>query len=369
MQQLLMFKLDQDSKGRGLRCDSAGLFLGGEALLGRNAAGNFEARPGLELRKTFDRIYGDDADWESRIRSVRLVASALNKGEMARAMMTAVLMRLPDPASPIRIADADGVLEKAGYNPGEPRDQRGRWANLLDEAEAALAEIGRAQTVEANADLAVANAEVHAVAQAYDAYSRWMEHPVGGEVPITPETPIWGYGPTAENAPTRPITRGDMVGAATSLLATLPGGEAASGAAGISEFAIPESEAFIIRPLELPPNFNPTLPVGRYAIPADVVPGTTTYGNLVGGQIGKLFQDSFPDVQMTLRTSPGMKGVDIEIPFDNAKYTGFQYAEIKPVTDYGLTSFNAQIKGWKLPAPVQVISYDYQGNIYYGFPR
>jgi hypothetical protein len=67
-----MFKLDQNHKGRGLRCDSDGLFLGGDALLRRDTEGNFEARAGGELQKTLGRIYDGETDWESRIRSVKL---------------------------------------------------------------------------------------------------------------------------------------------------------------------------------------------------------------------------------------------------------------------------------------------------------
>ena len=127
MGQQLLFKLDQNPNGRGLRCDAEGLFLGRDALLQRNRDGNFEARPVDELQKILGRAYGDDANWESRIRSVQLVAGALNKGDLARATMTAVLMRLPEPGSPISIADVDGVLAKAGFDPDEPRDERGRW--------------------------------------------------------------------------------------------------------------------------------------------------------------------------------------------------------------------------------------------------
>ena len=50
---------------------------------------------------------------------------------MARAMMTAVLMRLPDPGDPGGNADPDGALAKAGYNAAEPRDERGRWSKWL----------------------------------------------------------------------------------------------------------------------------------------------------------------------------------------------------------------------------------------------
>lgn len=56
-----------------------------------------------------------------------VVAKALNGGDKARAMMAAVLMRLPEPDSGIHIADIDSVLAKAGFNPAEPRDERGWW--------------------------------------------------------------------------------------------------------------------------------------------------------------------------------------------------------------------------------------------------
>lgn len=126
--QPLLFKLDQHPRSRGLRCDREGLFLIGEPLLEHDDEGRFRPRPPERLRKIFDGMYRDDADWESRIRSVKVVADALNKDDMARAMMAAVLMRLPEPGGAIRIADVDGILAKAGFNPAEARDTRGRWA-------------------------------------------------------------------------------------------------------------------------------------------------------------------------------------------------------------------------------------------------
>lgn len=128
MQQLI-FKLDQNPNGQGLRCDDEGLFLGRDALLQRNDGGNFEALPDIELRSAFDRVPGDDTNIESRIRSVKLVANALNKGDMARALMTAVLMRVPDRRDAARIAIDDNALIKSGFDPNELRDERGRWAD------------------------------------------------------------------------------------------------------------------------------------------------------------------------------------------------------------------------------------------------
>ncbi|HTW34510.1 MAG TPA: hypothetical protein VMD53_07825 [Rhizomicrobium sp.] len=163
MQQLL-FKLDQTPKGRGLRCDGDGLFLGRDAFLRKNDDGNFEARSDVELRKTFSRTYGGEA-WESRIRSVKLVANALNKGDMARAMMTAVLMRLPEPGTPVRIADTNRALAKAGYDPDEPRDERGRWTNGEDGGGVAPSTVHRDPRIRL-ADAAMSDASNDPVAEA-----------------------------------------------------------------------------------------------------------------------------------------------------------------------------------------------------------
>jgi hypothetical protein len=73
-------------------------------------------------------------------------------------------------------------------------------------------------------------------------------------------------------------------------------------------------------------------------------------------------------LNITLRTAPGAKGVDIEVGIGDALKTGFRYTEIKPLTNYGFRSFNAQVARWRLNEPVHVFTYDYEGNIYYGFP-
>ncbi|HTW35643.1 MAG TPA: hypothetical protein VMD53_13575 [Rhizomicrobium sp.] len=162
MGQQLLFKLDQTPNGRGLRCDADGLFLGREALLQRDAEGNFEARPADELQKILGRAYGYDANWESRVRSVKLVALALNKGDLARAMVTAVLMRLPEPGSPISIADVDGVLAKAGFDRDEPRDERGRWTTDGNEVGESAAPNARHRVQPADSSTSGIEAEVRA---------------------------------------------------------------------------------------------------------------------------------------------------------------------------------------------------------------
>jgi len=178
-----LFKLDQNPEGRGLRCDSDGLFLGGNALLDRGASGNFAARPVAELQKILHSAYGDDTNWESCSRSVELVARALNRGDMARAMMTAVLMRLPDPGDPVG-TNADGALAKAGFNPGEPRDEQGRWTSDGDSA----GEPGRdPRTQLADAGVSDATNDAAAQAAARAAANAARRHQAAG----APQTNSW----------------------------------------------------------------------------------------------------------------------------------------------------------------------------------
>lgn len=386
-----------------------------------------------QLSEEISEHFGLPIDMSSKTGGLSVVAKALNEGDVARAQIGTVLLGIPDPPALSKGAcsrdqtiklirdlhwskminwDSHGVLEKAGYNPDELRGEHARWASgggnigtrskpkvstvpgpahnrtisgsqdpgqgsnywqtlgttLSRDAESLFAEIGRAKTDENNTNLTIGAAEAHAAEEAYNAVERVMEHPLGGSMPITPEFPIWGYGDNATLAPERPVTVGDFVAPASNLLSILPIGEV-SRAAEFSELAASDSEAFIIRPLDLPTSFDITRPVGRYVIPTNVAPGTTTYGNLVHVQIGNIVQGSFPNVNMTLRTSPAIRGVDIEIPLLRVPDVGFKFAEIKALTDDGFRSFNTQIARWKLSDSVLAITYDYEGNIYYGFPR
>ena len=48
---------------------------------------------------------------------------------------------------------------------------------------------------------------------------------------------------------------------------------------------------------------------------------------------------------------------------------GFEYGEIKPLSRSGRSRFNNQVLNiWNLEGRVQPITYDRDGNIYYGFP-
>jgi len=83
-----------------------------------------------------------------------------------------------------------------------------------------------------------------------------------------------------------------------------------------------------------------------------------------------LLQESVgPNVVLTLNTAPNTPGVDVEVPENGVHVTGFEYAEIKPLSRTGRSRFNNQVLNiWDLEGRVQAITYDKNGNIYYGFP-
>jgi hypothetical protein len=87
----------------------------------------FEPRPADEVSVLAKSAYGEDVDPPSLLRGLEVVAQALNRRDLGRAMVAAVRLRLPelDWDGAIRMTRAEHVLAK--YDPNEPRDWRGRW--------------------------------------------------------------------------------------------------------------------------------------------------------------------------------------------------------------------------------------------------
>lgn len=83
-----------------------------------------------------------------------------------------------------------------------------------------------------------------------------------------------------------------------------------------------------------------------------------------------MLQDAVdPDAKLILNTAPNARGVDIQVPKPNIEDVGFEFAEIKPLSRSGRSRFNNQVLNiWDLEGRVQPITYDENGNIYYGFP-
>jgi hypothetical protein len=86
----------------GVACDANGLRVGGAPLLTRSVdprgKTNWQPLPLHEIDKSLCRVYGVELSARGKGGGLRVVADALNQGEVARAQIAALLLRLPDPA-------------------------------------------------------------------------------------------------------------------------------------------------------------------------------------------------------------------------------------------------------------------------------
>jgi hypothetical protein len=488
---------------QGVSCDENGAFLAAIPLLKRSHANGKDRWQPIDSEQLSEQIssrFGLPIDMSSKMGGLETIADALNAGNVARAQIATVLLGIPDPPTLLKGArsrdaiikfvrdlgwsgliksDNDGNpanssdptvepksqghtardLAKAGFDPNEPRDERGRWTNenggsaepdaagrraqLADagmsdasddpmaeaaaraaaaarrnsraahspvkpvdsehedfwqtlgsrvshEAQSALSEIGQARLNESNADRAIATTVANATARALRDYANYRAQPWIGadgkpvQVPAIPtgdlyseEAALLQHELFTPNAPlTRPGTNADWIdpvvdlaslGAAVAGPAVRALGAGATAAADASTLAA--DTPFIILPPELRADFDITWPIGKYEIPEDLVPGTKAFGDHVHDQVGTLLQDAVgPNVELTLNTAPGVNGVDIEVPEASVFRVGFRRAEIKPMSSSGLSRFKNQVLNvWDLEGQVLPITYDYDGNIYYGF--
>jgi hypothetical protein len=121
-----VFRLTNERGGLGLSCTPAGVSLAGVPLL-RRAQEEFVPRPASEVALLLKTAYGKDLPGlRSRLGAI---AQALNSGDFALAMISAVHTRTPELSqeAALRLANASEALTKYNYNPVEPRDWHGRW--------------------------------------------------------------------------------------------------------------------------------------------------------------------------------------------------------------------------------------------------
>jgi CDI toxin restriction endonuclease-like domain len=112
----------------GLSCTGTGLSLAGVPLLRKTQTG-FVPRSAPEIASLIEAAYGaeDEPAWLHS--SLGMIAEALNRGDLVRASIAAVLTRSPELSweAAARLANVDLVLSK--YDPNEPRDWHGRWTS------------------------------------------------------------------------------------------------------------------------------------------------------------------------------------------------------------------------------------------------
>ncbi len=122
----------------GLSCTRAGLSLAGVPLLQKTETG-FVPRSAPEIASLIKAAYGANDEPTRLHSSLGVIAEALNRGDLVRASIAAVLTRTPELSweAAARLANVDLMLSK--YDPSEPRDWHGRWTSDDDAAPASAA--------------------------------------------------------------------------------------------------------------------------------------------------------------------------------------------------------------------------------------
>jgi hypothetical protein len=108
--------------------------------------------------------------------------------------------------------------------------------------------------------------------------------------------------------------------------------------------------------------------IGSFAPPAGLRFGLPAFGHYAHREAAKILKDLYPGVQFVLRVTPGQKGIDVSVPLDRIESLGFAHAEIKPLSASGEKKMRQQVWDWEYdPSTVRAITYDANGNVYYGF--
>ncbi len=357
------FALAAGRASGGVYCGADGVFVGSIPLLqGSGAAGAWSVRPIAELNDELSTHYRLPIDIAAKANALQLIAHALNRGDLAMAAIATVQMRFPDPP-----------LSKAL----ESREQVKRRA-----------------------------AELHRCG-----LLKWIWDPLKHPRTDAPPNPGWFAStggaapqPSPFQATPRPqlaVLPNDAVIplclASTGGLGDCLGGEGGIGGEGrdaTSDFIEPNGRnggehsdpgEAPIEPAKPSPSTGPKpLPeyaspqaassnesqppkIGSFPVPDDLTYGTTNFGIYAHEQLAKLLDKLYPRVKFILRLGRGQKGIDVEVPDDPRLPPSLREKslELKPRTPSGERRFYRQKEEWGVP--VDPLSYDQDGNIYYGF--
>ena len=108
--------------------------------------------------------------------------------------------------------------------------------------------------------------------------------------------------------------------------------------------------------------------IGSFTPRADLKYGGTDFGIHAHQETGSMLQNLYRDADLILRVGRGQKGIDVSVPEEHIARLGFAHAEIKPLSASGEKKMRQQILEWEYdPSTVQAITYDANGNVYFGF--
>src|SRR6516164_9309892 len=95
------FRLTPVVAGRGVSCDARGCYAGEIPLLERrrNSSGQefWSARPQPDLDEALSARYGHPIDMSAKTGGLSDIADALNRGDVFRAQLGTLALKLPDP--------------------------------------------------------------------------------------------------------------------------------------------------------------------------------------------------------------------------------------------------------------------------------
>ena len=113
----------------GLECGPTGISLAGVPLLAPSALGLVPRRT-TDIVTLIKSACGYELRSESLANGLKVAAEALNRGDLGRAMIAAVQLRLPhlDENQALRLIQANDILSK--FDPDQPRDWHGRWTSI-----------------------------------------------------------------------------------------------------------------------------------------------------------------------------------------------------------------------------------------------
>jgi len=146
-------------RGHGIFCGEEGLFVGGVPMLqrvfGNDRSERWRPRPTIDLNRDLSKRYGLPIETDSRLERLVSIGRALDRGDLAYAMMATLHLDFPDPPDPTksgpghhdalnlsRNLKASGLL-KADWDPSKhPRWPVGTAAGIGGE----FAPVGAADT-------------------------------------------------------------------------------------------------------------------------------------------------------------------------------------------------------------------------------
>jgi hypothetical protein len=95
-------------RGRGIFCGEGGVFVGGvpmfERAFGNDSSEHWRPRPRLDLNRDLSKRYGLPIEIDSRMERLAGIGRALDRGDLAYAMMATLHLNLPDPPDPTKLA-------------------------------------------------------------------------------------------------------------------------------------------------------------------------------------------------------------------------------------------------------------------------